>query len=227
MECTGTGAIPNRDGRLGMSFSLKQQNTVLLAPMIVVHVLTMAAWANFHPIWAGDLLTTLQSNHSISTAILSGITATILTGIIPADVKSMFVFWRIKHPLPGCRAFSVHLKNDARISEKFWNARLGQFPEDPRDQNATWYGIYSSVRDTPSVKSVHKNYLFCRDLSAINLIFLALSIPVGAYFLDEAKEQALATLAYLGIYFFVALAAQNYGKRLVTTVFATAQEQQL
>ncbi|WP_064789796.1 hypothetical protein [Thalassospira indica] len=208
-----------------MPISLKQQNVLLLAPLIIVHVLTMAAWANFHPIWAGDLLATLHSKHSISTAALSGIAATILTGIIPAEVKSIFVFWRIKHPLPGCRAFSVHIKNDARISEKTWKARLGEFPVEPKDQNATWYRIYSSVRDAPSVKSVHKNYLFCRDLTAINLIFLVLSVPVGAYFLDTVEEQALTTSTYLAIYFFVALAAQNYGKRMVTTVFATAQEQ--
>lgn len=210
-----------------MPISLKQQNALLLAPMIIVHILTMAAWANFHPIWAGDLLTTLHSKYSISTAVLSGIAATILTGIIPADVKSIFVFWRIKHPLPGCRAFSVHIKKDPRISEDIWKARMGEFPEKPRDQNAAWYRIYSLVRDAPSVKSVHKNYLFCRDLTAINLIFLVLSVPVGAYFLDTAKEQALTTSIYLVTYFFGSLAAQNYGKRMVTTVFATAQEQQL
>lgn len=206
-----------------MALSLKQQNMLLLAPAVTVHILLMSVWTNLQPIWAGDVVEALKSTYSISTAVLSGIVATVLTGVLSAKFKSIFVFLKVQNPLPGCRAFSVHLPNDPRLSVDFWTQRLGKLPEDPREQNTTWYKIYFPVKDTTSVRSVHKHYLFCRDLTAINLVFLILSIPVGLHLNIALEETGTVFLAYLANYFLVALAAQNYGKRLVTTALAVAE----
>jgi len=51
----------------------------------------------------------------IGAVALAAVATTILNGILSPDAKARIVFWRWRHPLPGCRAFSHYLKKDVRI----------------------------------------------------------------------------------------------------------------
>ena len=49
----------------------------------------------------------------------------ILRGILSENQKNVLVFWRLKNPLPGCRAFSCLIGKDARITRTNLEHNLG------------------------------------------------------------------------------------------------------
>ena len=80
----------------------------------------------------GDFSTfrNLLSSMSIKDGLLgltAPIAAFILDGLLSADAKARIVYCRYRHPLPGSRAFSVHLLNEARADLDGFNALLNEF----------------------------------------------------------------------------------------------------
>jgi hypothetical protein len=145
---------------------------------------------------------------------------TIANGLLDPTIKARLVFWRWQHPLPGCRAFSVHLKRDARINVPALRSKLGTFPKSEADQNTAWYRLYRSIETDPAVSHVQREFLFARDYAARSALAI---VPLGiaAFMQAQSIRHASIYLAMLvGQYLAVAIAAANYGKRFVCTVLA-------
>lgn len=163
---------------------------------------------------------------NIGSAAVAFAITTILNGLLSSDAKARIVFWRWRHPLPGCRAFSHYLSRDPRIHFAALERALGTLPTEPATQNALWYQrIYKMVQNDPVVLHVHKDFLFSRDYTALSLLLLVFLGAAGAYAIASPKTM-LIYLALLAVQFVAAtIAARNYGTRLVTTSVAVWQKE--
>ena len=177
--------------------------------------------ADFSMIW------TLLSSISLQDGIVGVITpigAFVLDGLLSADTKARVVYWRFKHPLPGSRAFSVHLKKETRADPERLVRQWGVFPDDPAEQNRLWYRIYRSVEKELRVHEAHRAWLFSRDLTAYTVLFVVIFgiatlvsdalWPIGWWYLAGLTTQYVTAMT----------AARNYSIRFVRTVLAVASQ---
>lgn len=144
----------------------------------------------------------------------------LLTSLLPADVKAVFIFWRLKHALPGHRAFSVYAHRDSRINLEGLKRKVGKFPVSPREQNAVWYGLFKAVEEDAGVTQAHRHFLLFRDLAALSLILSLVAVPV--VLLTGGTRATVLTVCgvLIGQYLLAAVAAHQTGVRLVTNVLA-------
>jgi hypothetical protein len=200
------------------SKTLKGRNLAWLVATLVLDCLVLLVLA--FPTAVDELtLTRLAAIRGSLTALLP-IPALIISSLISADAKAVLVFWRIKHPLPGSRAFSVHAPADHRIDLEQLKKHVGEFPVDERDQNAKWYRLYKQVGSDPSVADSHKNYLLFRDIAAMSLI-LTLAVPATMTFIGVSRAPILICAGwFLCQYFVSAFSAKNTGIRFVQNVLA-------
>ncbi|MAT49913.1 MAG: hypothetical protein CMK32_01845 [Porticoccaceae bacterium] len=155
-----------------------------------------------------------------SLAALLPIPALLLSSLISADHKARLVFWRLKYPLPGSRAFSVHAPADHRIDLENLKEHIGELPVDERSQNSKWYSLYKQVESEPSVLDSHKNYLLFRDIAAMSMLLIPI-VPVALYFLQVDNTAIfISGTWFLGQYVISALAARSTGIRFVQNVLA-------
>ncbi|MFU5804199.1 hypothetical protein [[Pseudomonas] boreopolis] len=207
-----------RDTKDYSSKTLKGRNLAWLVATLVLDCLVLLVWA-FHTA-VEDLTPSRLAVIRGSLTTLLPIPALILSSLIPANIKTILVFWRIKYPLPGSRAFSVHAPADDRIDLEKLKKHVGEFPVDERDQNAKWYGLYKQVDSDPSVADSHKNYLLFRDIAAMSILLVPV-VPVVMYFNDVDRARILICAAwFLGQYLIAAFAARSTGVRFVQNVLA-------
>ena len=90
-----------------------------------------------------------------ATTILLPLPAWLLSTLLPSKIKEILVFWRIKDPLPGSQAFTIHAPADNRINLEKLEEKIGKFPKCKKEQNALWYKLYRQVRSDISVISSH------------------------------------------------------------------------
>ncbi|HNR12337.1 MAG TPA: hypothetical protein PKM59_03375 [Thermodesulfobacteriota bacterium] len=143
----------------------------------------------------------------------------VLEGLLSSDLKHKIVFFRIKHELPGCRAFTEMALNDHRIDrKKLSQLFLGGLPKNPQEQNSVWYGFYKKHSDKTIVVQSNRFFLLTRDLATLTLLLGPTSLL--AYLIWGTPADKIFT--HLGILTMIfvatAVAAQNYGNRLVTNV---------
>jgi hypothetical protein len=209
--------------------TLKADNLWRLATVLAANVIVLNAALAYGQLEIGSLeLATAQWKHlwaQIGSVTLATVIVVALNGLFSPTAKFRLVFWRWRFPLPGCRAFSAHLKIDPRIDFHLIEAKFGAVPNEPLAQNALWYRIYSSVESMPVVRSVHRDFLFCRDYTALNAIFLILfgALIVMGEVTTSLRWTYFALLALQ--YVVTAIAARNYGTRLVTSAVAAWQRQ--
>ena len=153
-----------------------------------------------------------------TTSALSLIAALILSWIIPSDIKEMLVFWRVKHVLPGHRAFSSLMLTDERIDFDRLRAKVGNFPTDPAGQNKLWYRLLKKHGGDEGIAETHQRFLCFRDASGISIV-LCIATPVFAVFLNAA-DFWIAMLAFFGQYLLFMAVARNAANRLVVNVLA-------
>lgn len=146
--------------------------------------------------------------------------AGVVNGLIDSNTKARLVFWRWKHPLPGCFAFSRYLNRDPRIDVKALRKALGRLPTKPEAQNALWYRLYKSVEHEPGVVDAHRHYLLTRDYTAIAFLLLVTAAPLGAWLIGTRGTAAAYTGVLAAQYLLARQAAWHYGVRLVSTVLA-------
>lgn len=200
------------------SKTLKGRNLAWLVATLVLDVLILLVLAFQTAIQ--DLTPTAIAAVRTSLTVLLPIPALILSSLLSADQKAVLVFWRFKHPLPGARAFSVYAQADHRIDLAKLKNHVGEFPADPREQNAKWYGLYKQVDSDPSVVDSHKNYLLFRDIAAMSLLLVPV-LPVAMYLIGFDTARILISAAwFLGQYLVTAWAARTTGIRFVQNVLA-------
>lgn len=146
------------------------------------------------------------------------ILAIVLSGVFSDTWKARLVFWKWRHPLPGCRVFSELLATDYRINKAALAEKLGPYPQEPDKQNALWFELYKKHGGVEKVHEAHKIYLLTRDMASIATLFVIL-FPLGVFAENfDWKVAAMYAVALLLEYVLIAMSARNYGSRFVLNV---------
>ena len=155
---------------------------------------------------------------------ITGVVVVWITYLVPADIKHVLVFGRLKHSLPGHRFISLSEK-DSRVSNSALERvvpPLTQVRSDPAWQNQFWYSeIYRPRKDLPEVASAQKSFLLYRDAATVATISL-ITVAVGQQFLESffiiLDARGFGVIGIFTCLFL--LAANSAGKRFVTTAVA-------
>jgi hypothetical protein len=141
--------------------------------------------------------------------------------LIPRKVRECVSHFRLKDPLPGCRAFSIYAKDDHRISIETLRRAVGSFPRKGKEQNARWYRLYMSKKTMPEVIAAQRKYLLFRDLAVIQagLILAWFSIAI----LFGTTQIWIVFGINLILYGAFVIATNNSGGSFVQTVLAVSQ----
>jgi len=167
----------------------------------------------------GIALTKLAVARALGTVVLP-VVVLLLTGLLPANVKAMLVFWKVTNPLPGSEAFTKHGTADTRIDMVALKRNVGALPAVPSEQNSKWYKLYRMVADDVAVVEAHKLFLMYRDMAAMTLPLIVL-IPVGLRLAGIVGIETWITAGvFLLQYIASALCARHSGIRLVCNVLA-------
>lgn len=200
--------------------SLKTQN---IAPLSLL-MLTVLVVAHFVTIGSIDI--TILSSWSSDAGLLGlfGTVCILLSHLIPAEWKHMLIFFRLQDVLPGHRFIQLSEK-DPRIDSEALTVSLELNCIDIHDsvkQNSLWYQrVYRPYRDKAEIASAHKNFLLYRDAATVCLFLLVIVSVAGSVLGDFPSVigvKGIIAVAILSGAFI--LAAQNAGKRFVTTAVA-------
>jgi hypothetical protein len=201
--------------------SLKAKNTPRLWILLSANILII--WSTFFPLYLKEI-----SNEFDSLLILKGLGASsaplmlfLLNGLLSSNQKAILVFWKLKNPLPGSRAFSKLSKEDPRIDRKKLKEIYGPLPNNPLEQNSLWYIIYKKNALEIVISESHRAFLLARDLTSLCFLFIVI---IGVPMLIIAKWPInIYYFAFLLVqYFIVVIGAQNRGRRFVMNVLAVA-----
>ena len=144
--------------------------------------------------------------------------AVVMTGVLGDIAKARIVFWRIRTPLPGCRAFSHLMLQDPRIDVAALTAKLGELPGDGHQQNSLCYRLYKKHCDKLTIEQAHRAYLLTRDLAATSAVLLCLFAVATVVSNAPPSVKTGYPLCLAVQYFLCASAARNYGRRFVANV---------
>jgi hypothetical protein len=198
--------------------SLKSQNMkwlVLLAAADVLAIFLFVA----PEIASGVPLTELGIGRVSATTGLP-VVILLLVNVLPHEVKSSLVFWKLRDALPGCRAFTRYAPRDQRIDMVALKDNIGAFPSEPADQNAKWFKLYKQVPADPTVRDAHRHFLLYRDMAALSLPLIVL-VPAALYFSGVPRTALWSAAAlFFTQYLLTALSARWSGVRFVCNVLA-------
>ena len=151
---------------------------------------------------------------------LVGLAAMLVQDLLPKPLKEFLVFWKISDRLPGHRAFSEVVRNDAGIEE----SKIANFQElsnsGGHTQQTAFYGLYDEIRDHPSVSHHSQRYIAWRDLTSFVALLSVVSLPVAATF-DHPRAVTVGLIlmgATLVIYVTTSLAARTSAMSLTKQV---------
>lgn len=143
----------------------------------------------------------------------------IMNGILSSNQKAVLVFWRLKHPLPGSRAFSEHGAKDSRVDMEQLINVYNSLPTTAEEQNSLWYKIYRKNSSDISVNQSQKEFLLARDLVAMTFLYI-LCAGIPMLFMSSWPLN-FYYLIFLSVeYLLLVRIAQNHGRRFVTNVLA-------
>lgn len=148
----------------------------------------------------------------------------VLDALWSPTAKARIVYWRWRHPLPGSRAFTVHLYKEHRADPNCLMQNWGTFPEDPIGQNRLWYRIFEHFNAENRVLEAHRSWLYLRDLTALVFLFL-ICFGTAAAFTDASWTIYGWYLVALTVqYTVVMIAAHIQGVRFVKQVLVIASQ---
>jgi hypothetical protein len=201
--------------------SLKEQNRSVIWTVIALNALFFYAVVEANAVRLNDFRTLFSDPEKLVPVGVAVLVATVLNGILTADMKARLVFFRWNHALPGHRAFSHYAGSDPRVGLVALRKIVGGlFPIDPVDQNRAWYRLFKTVQKEPAVEQVHRDYLLLRDYTGLAALFLIFYGAVGLYAISSLNVVGIYVGCLIAQYLVVRQAASNYGVRFVTTVLA-------
>jgi hypothetical protein len=210
---------------LGRDKLIKDKNRKWLIFYLLGHVVLFALLAAIlSPTLTdvNDFLSKLKSPSGFF-PILSFPLAIVLEGLIHSDHKAVIVFWRTENPDPGSRAFSHIAPKDPRINmDRLHKLFPGGFPQDPDEQNSTWYRLYRKYSESPIVYDAHRFFLLTRDLAALTVVLIPFCIIAHLFWHSSVEVIVSHVLVLAGLAFITLLSAKNYGKRFVANVLVEA-----
>lgn len=203
-----------------VGISMKANNIVPLSVLMVLQftVISLVNQSSFDISYVNILKDT--GGAMLAIGAISGW----LSHLMPAEVKSVLVFWRWSNVLPGHRFIQLSEK-DRRIDTVLLKARVSEYDllkQNNSEQNSHWYKeFYRPSNKQDEVASTHRAYLLYRDAAAVSFVS-AFALLVAKQFLGEY----LLEVSYQSLWVFVvaiagfSIAARNAGNRLVTTAVA-------
>ncbi|WP_244107675.1 hypothetical protein [Burkholderia gladioli] len=198
--------------------SLKRRNMMWLVAAGIADVIALLLLVFHRPL--SDFTDDKMAAMRASLSVLLPVPILLLSYLLSQSQKAMIVFWRLKNPMPGSRAFSVHAQSDVRIDLDALRKNVGEFPVDERAQNSMWYRLYKLVQDDTTVLESHQNYLMFRDIAAMSLLMVVLA-PVALAMAGIAGGTiAWCSLFFVAQYLLTAIASRNNGVRFVQNVLA-------
>lgn len=204
-----------------MAKSLKDQNNWKLWLIMAANALFFYTVLEANAVRIIGLSALLSSAERLIPIGITGVVATVLNALPSPDLKATLVFWRLKHALPGHRAFSVYTQKDTRIdAPRLLKAFKGAFPSDPAEQNAAWYKLYKMLRDDLTVHDAHKTFLLLRDYTALSAFILIAFGTWAAVAITDKLGAAVYVGLLVGQFLLARQGAYNAGVRLVTNVLA-------
>jgi hypothetical protein len=219
IRATATGAARLVGGESGKS--LKEQNRWQLWIIVAVNSLFLYGVIQANAIKVEGLRAIFTDAQNLLPVGVALVVATVLSGLVSADMKARLVFLRWHHALPGHRAFSEHAARDPRINVAALEKTHGAaFPVDPVEQNRAWYRIYKTMENDAAVRQVHRDFLLLRDYTGLCAAFIVLYGAAGLYAIPSTKIGLIYLLVLATQFVLVRQAASNYGIRMVTTVLA-------
>lgn len=142
----------------------------------------------------------------------------VLEGFFSSNIKYILIFFKIKNPLPGCRAFTKIAHFDPRIDYTELKTKYGILPQNPVEQNNEWYKLYKIYQNKNIVLNSHKNFLLVRDLYSISIL-LIIFLPIIYIFIVGNVNYFYYHLIILSIMaFLLNISARNYANRFVANV---------
>ncbi|NOJ08741.1 hypothetical protein BCT41_01910 [Vibrio splendidus] len=205
-----------------VGISMKANNIVPLSVLMVLQftVISLVNQSSFDISYVNILKDT--GGAMLAIGAISGW----LSHLMPAEVKSVLVFWRWSNVLPGHRFIQLSEK-DRRIDTVLLKARVSEYDllkQNNSEQNSHWYKeFYRPSNKQDEVASTHRAYLLYRDAAAVSFVS-AFALLVAKQFLGEY----LLEVSYQSLWVFVvaiagfSIAARNAGNRLVTTAIAVS-----
>ena len=97
--------------------SLKAKNSLVISSVLAADALFSAAFSalpnfNLQSAWTSGAAT------RAGLALLIPVIVLLLSSLIPSSAKAVLVFWRLRHALPGHRAFTDKTLSDPRIERE-------------------------------------------------------------------------------------------------------------
>ena len=200
---------------------LKSENQIWLFGFLVVNLAAFAIVAYIGLDGLPRAIQWVQSHwESLSAVGLGVVVTTIISNLVSPQLKAVLVFWRWHNPLPGHRAFTRYLGKDPRIDPDRLRVKIGDFPNDPSEQNRLWYRIYRSHESEPSVMGAHRDFLLTRDITWLSFAMFVL-FGLGSALLGESVLQtAWYPVLLASQYLIASIAARRNGIRFVLNVLA-------
>ncbi len=207
--------------KLASAKPLKEGNRIYVGLIVIVNSLQLYAVAQESTISIAGMKALLTESTNLLPVGFALIVTTVANGLLSAETKARLVFLRWKNALPGHRAFSKYAASDPRVDIAKLKRLCGnKLPEDPAEQNRTWYRLYKTVESNPSVLQVQRDFLLMRDYAGLAALFV---VVFGAMAVIEVPSwRVCLTYCFFLVAQFVLVrqAASTYGARFVTTVLA-------
>lgn len=201
-----------------MELSLKDINRPALVLVVVANIaLYYAILFGFDVFRFSNLMTNYENY--LPSAFLALIVGVLNSQLNHAS-KARLVFWRWKHPLPGCMAFTSIMNTDDRIDPAVLRTFQDPLPTDPAEQNRLWYRWYREFQNEPRISQVHREYLFTRDWTGLSVLLGVALIPL-AFWQMEHKLAFILTIIMVIQYLIVRRSARNHARRFVASVLAS------
>jgi hypothetical protein len=158
--------------------------------------------------------------------VIMGISAMLVQDLIPKPIKEFLIFLRLKHRLPGHRAFTELYVGDPKVTRERIPDIKFLIKQPPEIQQREFYRLYREVADVRSVSHYSQRYIAWRDLSTLLIVLSIVSVPV-LYSVDY--ERAIPAGIALSIvtliaYTLTSYAARNVAADLVVQVLTLAAE---
>ncbi|MGJ3260246.1 MAG: hypothetical protein ACFE0S_11665 [Rhodospirillales bacterium] len=200
---------------------LNQSNLLTLTSLLIGYIFLHLILVEGLPVDLNELFKSFsQKGPIIILYFLVMLVLPVVSGSIPRGAKEAIIFWRITERLPGYRAFSQYAYSDYRIDGQPFIDSIGGIPESPKAQNDLWYRMYNRFEADDRVRASNKMYLLYRDLGAITVLTIVLSLIVYLFRTGD-KNGFIAFQMVLGFMYAVSVVGgQVYARKLVQQVLA-------
>jgi hypothetical protein len=167
---------------------------------------------------------TVDLKGQLGSLAIATLVGTLAQDLIPKPLKETWVFLKVRHRLPGFRAFADACKRPDQIDTSKIADYHALVDAQPDLQQRSFYKLYKKHASLSNVEHYSFRYLAWRDTSSMMLLLAVVTIPTWmlSAFVNVPFRSALwlAALA-LGASVIMAAAARQMARELVIQVLSS------